>query len=135
MKGKHLALLLLLALLVGYAWYSLQQGDAAAGRQSDGAGTKVLSFPINEVARVTVKATGAELNLVKKGDDWAVQERADYPASYDQVSDFIRKLWELKTVQDVKVGPSQFSKLDLVEPGAEGSAGTVAELRDFSPKN
>ena len=134
MKGKHLALLVLLALLVGYAWYSLQQGDTAAGRQSDGAGTKVLDFDINAVERVTVKAAGAELNLVKKGDDWAVQERADYPASYDQVSDFVRKLWELKTVQDVKVGPSQFSRLDLVEPGAEGSPGTVAELKDKDGK-
>ncbi len=134
MKGKHLALLLLLALLIGYAWYSLQQGDAAAGRQSDGAGTKVLDFPINDVARVTVKSAGSELNLVKKGEDWAVQERAEYPASYDQVSDLIRKLWELKTVQDVKVGPSQFSRLDLVEPGAEGSAGMVAELKDKDGK-
>ena len=135
MKGKHLALLLLLALLVGYGWYSLQQGDAAAGRQSDGAGTKVLDFPINNVAQVTVKSAGSELNLVKKGEDWTVQERAEYPASYDQVSDLIRKLWELKTVQDVKVGPSQFSRLDLVEPGAEGSAGTVAELKDKDGKS
>ena len=134
MKGKHLALLLLLALLIGGAWYSLQQGDDAAGRQSDGAGTKVLDFPINAVERVTVKGGGSELNLVKKGDDWFVQERADYPASYDQVSDFIRKLWELKTVQDVKVGPSQFSRLDLVEPGAAGSPGTLAELKDKDGK-
>ena len=134
MKGKHLALLLLLALLVGGAWYSLQQRDAASGRKTDGAGSKVLEFPINEVARVTVKSTGAELNLVKKGDDWTVQERADYPASYDQVSDLVRKLWELKTVQDVKVGPSQFPRLELVEPGKEDMAGTLAELKDKDGK-
>ena len=134
MKGKHLALLLLVTLLIGYAWYSLQQGDAASGRKSDGAGTKVLDFDINAVERVTVKATGAELNLVKKGDDWAVQERADYAASYEQVSDLVRKLWELKTVQDVKVGPSQFSRLDLVEPTKEGPGGTVAELKDKEGK-
>ncbi len=134
MKGKHLALILLLALLIGGAWYSLQQGDAAASRQTDGAGTKVLDFEINNVARVTVKATGAELNLVKKGDDWTVQERADYAASYEQVSDLIRKLWELKTVQDVKVGPSQFPQLELIEPGKEEAAGTLAELKDKDGK-
>ena len=135
MKGKHLALIILLALLVGGAWYSLQKGEAdAASRQSDGAGTKVLDFQINNVTQVTVKGAGAELNLVRKGDDWAVQERADYPASYEQVSDLIRKLWELKTVQDVKVGPSQFSRLDLVEPGKDGGAGTVAELKDKDGK-
>ena len=134
MKGKHLALLLLIALLAGGAWYSLQKGDTAAGMKSDGAGTKVLDFPINEVARVTVKGTGAELNLVRKGDEWTVAERADYPASYEQVSSLIRKLWELKTVQNVKVGPSQFSRLDLVEPGKEGPGGMVAELRDKDGK-
>ena len=135
MKGKHLALLLLVALLVGGAWYSLQQGDKAAGRQSDGAGTKVLDFPINDAAHVTVKGAGAELNLVRKGDDWTVQERADYPAPYEQVSDLIRKLWNLKTVQDVKVGPSQFSRLELIEPGKDGGpAGTLAEVKDKDGK-
>lgn len=134
MKGKHLALLLLIALLAGGAWYFLQKGDAAAGQRSDGAGTKVLDFPINEVARVTVKDTGGQLNLVRKGDEWTVEERADYPASYEQVSGLIRKLWDLKTVQNVKVGPSQFSRLDLVEPGKEGPGGTIAELRDKDGK-
>ena len=134
MKGKHLFLLLLLALLVGGAWYQLQTRDAAAGNQSGGAGGKVLDFPINEVARVTFKSAGSELNLVKKGDDWTVQERADYPAAYEQVSDMVRKLWELKTVQDVKVGPSQFQRLDLVEPGKEGGVGTLAELKDKDGK-
>ena len=135
MKGKHLFILLVLALAAGGAWYLIQTNDIEAGKKSgDGAGSKVLSFPINDVARVTVKATGAELNLAKKGDDWVVQERADYPASYELVSDLIRKLWELKTVQDVKVGPSQFPRLDLVEPGKEGGAGTVAELKDKDGK-
>ena len=135
MKGKHLFILLILALAAGGAWYLLKTNDIEAGRKSgDGAGSKVLEFPINDVARVTVKGTGSELNLVKKGDDWVVQERADYPASYEQVSDLIRKLWELKTVQDVKVGPSQFQRLELVEPGKEGATGTVAELKDKDGK-
>ncbi len=136
MKGKHLALLLLVALLIGGAWYSLQQSDTAASRQSDGAGSKVLDFSINDVARVTVKGTGTELNLAKKGDGWVVQERADYPASFDQVSDLIRKLWNLKTVQDVKVGPSQFSRLELIAPGSDGGSptGMLAELKDKDGK-
>ncbi len=137
MKGKHLFLLLVLALAVGGAWYFLQTNDEAVGKKSaDGAGGKVLDFPINDVARVTVKATGAELNIVKKGDDWTVQERADYPAPYEQVSDLIRKLWELKTVQDMgKVGPSQFPRFELVEPGKEGGTGTVVELKDKDGKS
>ena len=135
MKGKHLFILIVLALAAGGAWYFLQNNDAEAGRKSaNGAGSKVLEFPINEVARVTLKGTGSELNLAKKGDDWVVQERADYPAAYEQVSDLIRKLWELKTVQEQKVGPSQFARFELVEPGKEGASGTVAELKDKDGK-
>ena len=131
MKGKHLALLLVLVALIGGAGYFLQKDNSAAWDASgSSAGAKVLDFPINDVARVTIKATGGELNLVKKGEEWTVQERADYPASFDQVSDMIRKLWELKTVQETKVGPSQFPRLDLVEPGKEGGVGTLAELKD-----
>src|SRR5205807_390577 len=97
-------------------------------------GGKVHDCPINEVARVTIKNAGGELNLVKKGEEWTVEERAGYPAAFEQVSDLIRKLWELKTVQEVKVGPSQFPRLELVEPGKEGAAGTVVELKDKDGK-
>jgi hypothetical protein len=37
-------------------------------------------------------------------------------------------------VQEVKVGPSQFARLELLEPGKEGAAGTVVELQDKDGK-
>lgn len=135
MKGKHLAILLLLVALAGGGGYFLQKdNDASWNAKGSVAGGKVLDFPINDVARATIKATGGELNLVKKGEEWTVQERGDYPAAFEQVSDLIRKLWELKTVQDVKVGPSQFARLELVEPGKEGGTGTTVEFKDKDGK-
>ena len=135
MKGKHLVLLLLLVGLAGWAGYKLHEDNSAAWSAGGGtAGGKVLDFPINDVARVAIKSAGGELHLVKQGDEWTVQERADYPAAFEQVSDLIRKLWELKTVQEVKVGPSQFARLELTEPGKDGGAGTVAELQDKDGK-
>lgn len=135
MKGKHLALLLLLVALAGGAGYFLYKDNAAKWNASGtAAGAKVLDFPINDVARVAIKSSAGELHLVRKGDAWTVQERADYPADYVKVSDLIRKLWDLKTVQEVKVGPSQFARLELVEPGKEGGAGTVVELQDKDGK-
>ena len=128
MKGKQLLLLLLLVGGLGYAgWLAFQGNRESWSPTGTGAGGKVVEYPINDVAHVHLKTAAGEVNLMK-GDDWTVKERADYPASYEQVSSLIRKLWELKTVQNVKVGPSQFSRLDLVEPGKEGPAGTVAHL-------
>jgi hypothetical protein len=128
MKGKQFALLLLLAALAGGAWYFLSERNRAAWSQSGGGGGKVIEFPINDVARLTIKSSAGELNLVKKGDAWTVQERADYPASYEQVSGLLRKLWELKTVQEVKVGASQLPRLELVEPGKGDKTGTLVEF-------
>lgn len=135
MKGKHLLLLLLLVGLAGAAGYHFYKDNSAAWSGSGGAaGGKVLDFPINDVARIAIKSASGELHLVKKGDEWTVQERADYPAAFEQVRDLIRKLWELKAVQEVKVGPSQFARLELIEAGKDGGAGTVAELQDKDGK-
>lgn len=131
MKGKHLLLLLLLVALAGGAGYILYKDTAATWNAAGtAAGGRVLDFPINDVARVAIKSASGELHLVRKDDAWTVQERADYPADFGKISDLIRKLWDLKTVQEVKVGPSQFARLELVEPGGEGGAGTVVELQD-----
>src|SRR5205823_805435 len=46
----------------------------------------------------------------------------------------LRKLWDLKTVQEVKAGPSQFARLELIEPGREKGAGTMLNLKDKDGK-
>jgi len=131
MKGKQLLLLLLALAVLGGAGYYLQKGNQSAWSNSGGgSGGKVVEFPINDVAQVHIKSAAGELNVVKKNDDWVVQERADYPANFEQVSGLVRKLWELKTVQEVKVGPSQMPRLELAEPGAAEGAGTLVEFKD-----
>ncbi|MDB6171765.1 MAG: uncharacterized protein JWL59_1076 [Chthoniobacteraceae bacterium] len=133
MKGKQLAFLLLLALVLGAAGYYLYKntGDTWNAAGTGTAGSKVVDLPINDVARLVVKSSGSELNLVKKDETWTVQERADYPANYEQISGLLLKLWNLKSVQEVKVGPSQFARLDL-EPGK--GAGTQLEFKDKDGK-
>lgn len=135
MKGKQLALLLVLVVVVGGASWYLQRGIRSSWSETGtGAGGKVVNLALNDVARITIKATDGELNLVKKDDTWTVQERADYPAAFEKVSDLLRKVWDLKTVQEVKVGPSQLPRLELVEPGKDGGKGTLLEFKDKDGK-
>lgn len=130
MKGKQLVVLLLLVLVLGGVGYYLQTRNQSSWSESgSGAGAKIAEFDINAVTHLLVKNTAGELNLVRANDDWTVRERADYPANYEQVSGLLRRLWDLKTVQTVKVGPSQFARLELVEPGKGDSSGTLLELR------
>lgn len=129
MKGKQLAILLVLGLALGGAWLFTSKRNQASWSETSAGGGKVVDFPINDVARVVIKTSGAELNLAKKGDDWTVKERADYPASFEQVSGLVRKLWELKTVQEVKVGASQLARLEL-----DDKSGTVVTFLDKDGK-
>ena len=48
------------------------------------------STSVNDVTAIHIKGS-SELNLVKKDDSWRVQERGDYPANYNEISDFILK--------------------------------------------
>ena len=129
MKGKQLFILLVLAALAAGGWYYLSQDSLSRSSRKARAEGKILDFPINDVEHIKIKSSEGELNVVKKGDTWVVPERADYPANFEQVSGFIRKLWELKTVQDVgKVGKSQLPRLELEEPGKGEKTATVVEL-------
>ncbi|MDB6150910.1 MAG: uncharacterized protein JWQ44_2358 [Chthoniobacter sp.] len=136
MKGRHLLILLALVLVIGGAGYYLQKGNQSSwSSSSGGAGGKVLDFPINDVVTARLKSKDAELNLTKTGDAWTVRERGNYPANFEQVSGLLRRLWELKTVQEVKVGASQLPRLELVEPGQGESSGTLVEFKDKDGKN
>src|SRR5438046_2062412 len=131
MKGKHLAIILLLLLVVGGLGFYLQKNTSSSwSATAAGAGGKVVNLPLNDVDRVVIKTGYGELNLMKKDDTWVVAERADYPANYEKVSDLLRKIWDLKTVQVVKVGASQMPRLELVEPGKGTGGGTLVEFKD-----
>lgn len=132
MKGKQLAILLLLVAVLGGAWYFLSERNRASW--SAGGGGKVIEFPINNVAYVIIRSADGELNLVQTPEGWTVKERVNYPARFEELSDLLRKLWDLKTVQEVKAGPSQLPRLELVEPGKGDKAGTLVELKDKDGK-
>ncbi len=131
MKGKQLAILLVLGIVLAGTWFFISKRNQSSWSESTaGGGDKVVQFPINDVAHVVIKSSDGEVNLVKKSDVWTVQERADFPANFESVGSLLRKLWDLKTVQVVKVGPSQLPRLELDEKAA-----TTVELKDKDDKS
>ncbi len=133
MKPKQLAILLVLAAVLGGATLLLRKGDTSAASTSSTT-EKVLAFPLNDVAQIALKSPAGELHLNRKADEWTVQERADYPADFELISTLLRKLWELKPGQEVKAGPSQYARLELVEPGKGTGAGALVALSDKDGK-
>jgi hypothetical protein len=135
MRPKQLALVLgLLIAIGGVALFLHQRNLASWSNTATASGGKVVNFELNDVSHVTIKGSGAELNLVKKDDNWTVKERADYPANFELISGLVRKIWELRGVQEVKVGPSQFARLQLIEPGQDSNSGTLLALKGTGDK-
>jgi Domain of unknown function (DUF4340) len=134
MNRKQLITLLVLVVLVGGAGLLLiKNRDKSWESANPSLGKKVLGeFPVNDVAAISVKQGTNELNLAKK-DIWRVRERNDYPASYSEISDFLIKAKDLKTVQTEKVGPSQLPRLGLVT-GQGTNAATTVEFKDQGQK-
>src|SRR5262249_619038 len=144
MKRKQIIILLVLVAIICAIGLFLQKRSQSEWAQSSASAAKILDFPINDVARVVIRGANGHVNIAKKNDLWVVEEKADYPANFERASKLIRQLWELHPVQELNVGQSQFSRLELVEPGTSQHSsavanqgdkrGTVVELKDKDGK-
>jgi hypothetical protein len=137
MNRKQFVILIVLGLAIGALGFYLankrKESYSASSFKSD---EKVIKdFPLNETAHIRVKQGTNEVNLVR-AETWGVKERWNYPASFTEISGFLRKVWELKPVQDVEVGPSQFARLELNTEGAGATnSGTLVEFKDSKSAN
>jgi hypothetical protein len=138
MNRKQLIILVVVGLVIGGLGVILYNRRAADWKATDVAmGQKILKdFPLNDVAQVRIKQPEAELNLAKAEDQWTVKERWNYPANFSEVSDLLRKIWELKSVQTLSVGPSQYGRLELLSPDKQKgtNVGTLLEFKDKAAK-
>src|SRR4051812_13037761 len=118
MNRKQLILLIVVGVVVGgLGLYSYNARNSSWEDSSQKLGQKVVkNFPMNEVERIAIKQSQGQLDLTKKNDIWAVQERADYPANFETISELLRKVWDLKVVQSIEVGASKLGRLDLLPP-------------------
>ncbi len=90
-------------------------------------------FPVNQITTVTIKNAKGTLSIEKKGDSWAVAERAGYPANYQKLGEFLRTVYDLAVVQKIEVGPSKFNRVGLLDPtdktAGEGQSATVITFK------
>lgn len=137
MNRKQFVILLIAGVAAAFVAMKVLKTDRESYKTSDVAeGQKLLpNLPLNDIAHLRIKQTN-EVNLVKKDDLWRVKERYDYPANFGELSELIRKLAELKTIEEVKVGPSQLGRLELNSPDKGGSnAATLVEFKDAKDSN
>ncbi len=136
MNRKQLTILIVLGVVLGGLGYKVytkkQSGYERGADKADG--QKLLKgvpeSAINDVAQVTLKQGAAEVNLVKAGSVWTVKERGGHPANFNNLSELVKKVWELKITRAVEVGPSRLPKLKLTK-----EEGALLDLKDDKGKS
>jgi hypothetical protein len=112
------------AVLGGGGVLVLKNRQADYQRSATEMGGKVLgNVDLSAIAGVRLKNATNTVNIVRTGDSWGVRERGDFPANFGEVSEFVRKLAELKVVQPQRVGASRLGMLELT-----AEQGTQVEL-------
>ena len=137
MNRKQLSLLIVVCVVLGAAGLILsKRREADWNKASAELGQKLVKdFPINDIAQLRIKSQEAEVNVTKKGDDWVVKERGEYPANFGEVTDVLRKFWDLKVTQPQPISQTQLGRLELLPPDKGGTnSGTLVECKDAGGK-
>lgn len=131
---KPTTLLLILAVLTGFAWYYNQNKTKRVNSASlVGAEMRALLFPelpINDVRKIRIREGKSQVTVAVQDNQWRVTERDNYPASFDKIHRTLMGLRELKIAGKLSVGKGALADLQLVAPGeiATGRTGLSVEL-------
>ena len=136
MNRKQFLILVVVLVVLGGAGLALIWQDIASYRATGARiGAKLLpELKIAEVAELRLQDAKQQVTLARKDNGWIVQERGGYPASFQEISDLLIKLIELKVTQSEQVGASLLPRVELADPGKGEGAGTLIEMKDGSGK-
>ena len=136
MNRKQFLYLVIALVVLGGAGLALVWQDIAAYRASGAKiGAKLLpGLKIADVAEIRLQDPKHQVTLGRQEKMWVVQERGGYPASFQEISDLMIKLVELKVTQSEQVGASLLPRLELADPGKGEGGGTLVEFKDGAGK-
>ena len=108
---------------------------ATAGGEGGDAGQNVAALPrlagkLNEVATVEVRRSKLDLTFVRKGDNWVVKQKADYPADSAKIRRIVLALADMTLVEPKTAEPALYPRLEVEDPGKGES--TLVALDDKS---
>jgi Domain of unknown function (DUF4340)/Protein kinase C terminal domain len=135
MKKHHLLFLVAAAIVLGLGGIYFQISRSATWKESKTDRSIFQNLPVNDVTKIQIRSNADTLILEKKGDQWCVAERADYPADFEKIRDLIKTLWSLKAGQEMQVGPSQFGRLKVLPPGQGSDSGIEIDLKGEKEAN
>jgi hypothetical protein len=135
MRKNQVILLVVAVIVIGVIGLITYKQRTATWSESKQISEKLFAnFPIDDVAKIVIKNSKGSVNLVKKEDIWRVQERDNFPANFNEISEFLRKMWEMKRGLPVEIGESKLGVLELLPPEKGTNSGTLVEFKDKNDK-
>jgi hypothetical protein len=113
-----LAAVIVLAALGGALWWSNRKQKADAAKPVADTTTKILSIPEDQIKEVTIKKTGAETTVLRKGDDgkWQLAEPKPLRADQDTAKSLISSLGTLNADKVVEDKAADLAPYGLTAP-------------------
>ena len=132
MKHKGLiALLLATAGAVAVAVLVSFSGDnAAIDPQADKLVLPEIGKRLGEVDRVTLVHGDAKTTLLRRGENWVVEEKGDYPADGPKLHKTLLGLADLRYVEEKTRKPELYSRLEVEDAGKAGAKSTLITVSD-----
>ncbi len=118
---KFVIVALLILIFGGGAFlYSQQESEKHADQQAGHVFSNALVQRINEVAALKIASKETEVNLIFVGDQWVLQEKANYPADFSKVKKLIVGISDFKTIEAKTTEPEKYGRLGVQDVGESG---------------
>jgi hypothetical protein len=131
LNARVAAILVVLLGVLGGAALLYQHEER--GRRPDNAGTLgrtlLKDLQAADIAAIRIIEPKATLTLQRKDDRWVIAERADFPADFAKVREFVLKAIGLKVGQSEPLGEKDRGRLNL------DASGTQVEFKAADGKN
>jgi len=125
---KLLVIVLLLLAVPGGVWLIPGERQSAPGNSA--AGQRLfpgLENKVNAITRIRVEHNGRVYEVVKKGDQWQLPDKGDYPVLFGRVKPLLLGLARLEKIEPKTGKPENYARLGVQAPGA-GTGNTRVEL-------
>ena len=133
MNIKTTLILILAALLglTGIFGYKQYKKAKEAGTRRLGA-LVYENYPVNEIAKVTLRSDKDEVTVERDGNHWVVADGSNFRARYALLANLLAGIYELRAGQEINVRKSGYQQLKVAHPD-EVSTNSGCLVETFLP--
>lgn len=138
MKIKTFVILLAICGVLAGITYFVVNPDKSSDKKDLTGKELLFDLPVNDIAAISIADKEGEVVLEKGEKVWVVKNRYSYPADFGKITEFAKKIKEMKIGRSFNVSDDVQKRLALFTPGKQDaedeSKGTRITIKDKSQK-